>query len=94
MVIVSTRNARARDAGALDSSGKIVTSEPGSITGFAVFMNGVVCGLIVDTDAQGTIDFEADGSKVRVMGRSKLSCKFTIIPATFACTVATLKGKY
>jgi len=91
--IAFTGNGRASDAAALDTGGETVTSEPGSLTVSAVFTNGIVCGLIVDTDAQDVIGFEVEGSKVGVMGSSKLSGKFTVVPAALARAPAALKVK-
>lgn len=69
-----------------------MTSEPSPLTVFATFTNGIVFALVVDTDAPDTSIDEAQNSKVRVMGGSKLSSEFTIVPATFPTTPAALEG--
>lgn len=92
--IASTGNTGTSNAAALDSGGKAVTGKPCPLTVSADLTNNIVAILVVDTDAPGTIGVKANGSKVRVMGGSILSGKFTVVPAALAPTPAALKGKY
>jgi len=91
VVIGFAGNAGASDAGALSSCGETEASKPGVFAVLTVLMNGIVGGLIVDTDAQGAIVFEADSSKVGVMGgRNKLLGKFTLVPLALVRAPAAL----
>jgi len=55
-------------------------------------MDDIVCALVDDTEAPGPVVIVAHDSKVGVVGGSKLSRKFTVVPTAFACAVAALMG--
>lgn len=89
------RNGCAGYAGALGSPAENEALKPVTLSVFAVLMNGIVPGLIVDTDGHGAIGFEADSSKVGVMGgRNKLLGKFTVVPLVLVRAPAALKKRY